>query len=132
MSKRFNTMAACFCGCVIGSCLGLMLLLQFDTALFAMLCAGVCPLIACWISGIRDKAQLAKVGVYAAGGWILTYWLEPGVAQSAASYFRRVLALPWVGHDWHVIASMVSTLLAMAGVYFMPVGIESKAREEQG
>ena len=121
MSKRTNHLLACFAGCVVGSLFGLLIMLKLDAPILAMLSAGVFPAIWCRMSGITDKKQLGKIAAYAAVGWILTYMLKPSVAGFAASHTRQILTLPLLGYGWHIPASVVSTLLALVGAYFVPV-----------
>lgn len=124
MSSRLNNLLACFAGCVVAALVGLLGLLKFDAPILAMLSAGVVPAIACWLAGMTDKQQLAKIAVYAALGWMLPFMLQPVVAQSAASHAQRIMSLPLLGHEWHILASFLSTLLALIGVYFAPVNTE--------
>ncbi|MBN1587912.1 MAG: hypothetical protein JW888_00190, partial [Pirellulales bacterium] len=88
--------------------------------------------VGCWMSGITDKKQLAKIAAYAAVGWALTFVLQPSIAQSASSHARRILALPLVGYDWHIVASLVSTLLALIGAYFVPINSDPENQNHVG
>lgn len=121
MKRRFRLLAVCFVGCAIGSLAGLWLMLTFDAPMLAALAAGLLPTVTCWLAGLRDQKQLAKIALYAAVGWMLTFALQPAVAQSAASHAQRIAALPLVGLEWHIPASVVSTLLALIGVAFSPL-----------
>ncbi len=120
MGERINTMLACLAGCVVATLVGLLVLLKFDAPILAMFSAGLFPAVACWLAGITDKKQIAKIAGYAAFGWMLTFMLQPTVSQSAESHVRRILTLPLLGLDWHIPSSLVSTLLALIGVFFMP------------
>ena len=103
MNRRFRLLGSCFTGCIIASL------------------AGLIPCAACWLAGIRDPKQLAKISAYAFIGWALTFALQPAVAQSAASHAQRIAGLPLVGREWHIPATVVSTLLALIGTTFCPV-----------
>ncbi len=120
MATRINNLFACLAGCFIAAILGLLLLLKLESPALAMLTAGIVPAIACWLSGITDKRQLVKIAIYGGTGWVLTFMLQPAIAQSAASHTQRIATLPLFGNDWHIPASIVSTLLALIGVYFVP------------
>ena len=121
MNRRFRLLGSCFTGCIIASLVGLWLMLAFDAPVFAALAAAVIPCVACWLAGIRDPKQLAKICVYAFIGWTLTFALQPAVAQSAASHAQRIAGLPLVGREWHIPATIVSTLLALIGTAFCPI-----------
>ena len=121
---RVNTMFACFAGCVIAALIGLLALLKFDMPILAMISAGLLPAIACWLAGMTNKKQLAKIAGYAAIGWMLTFMLQPAIAQTTASHVRRIMTMPLLGHDWHIPASFTSTLLALIGVYFATARVE--------
>ena len=118
--NRSNRLIACFVGCIIASLLGLVLVFVLDSPWFAFLTAAVIPTLACWRSGISSSAQLIKISAYSGTGWMLTFMLQPGFAQSAASHARRIAELPLAGNEWHLPACFVSTLLALIGVYFAP------------
>lgn len=121
MRQRFRLLCTCFTGCVAGSLAGLWLMLAFDAPMLAALAAGLLPPTASWFAGLRDAKQLAKIALYGFVGWVLTFALQPAVAQSAASHAQRIAGLPLVGREWHIPASVVSTLLAMIGVAFSPL-----------
>jgi hypothetical protein len=124
MAQRINTMLACIAGCIIAALTGLLVLLKFDAPILAMLSAGLFPAIACWLTGTVGIKQVGKIAGYAAMGWLPAFMLQPAIAQSSASHVRRILTLPLLGHDWHIPASLVSTLLALIGVYFAPMRAE--------
>jgi len=96
-------------------------MLTFDAPMLAALAGGLLPTVTCWLAGLRDKKQLSKIASYAAVGWILTFALQPAMAQSAASHAQRIAALPLVGREWHIPASVASTLLALIGAAFSPL-----------
>ena len=121
MNRRFQLLGSCFAGCIIASLAGLWLMLAFDAPMFAALAAGTIPCAACWLAGIRDPKQLAKISAYAFIGWSLTFALQPAVAQSAASHAQRIAGLPLVGREWHIPATVISTLLALIGTAFCPI-----------
>lgn len=121
MKRRFRLLGACFVGCAVGSLAGLWLMITFDAPMLAAFAAGLLPLAACWLAGLHDSKQLAKIAAYAFVGWMLTFDLQPAVTQSAASHAQRIAGLPLVGREWHVPASIVSTLLALIGVAFCPL-----------
>jgi hypothetical protein len=106
-------------------------LLKFDAPVLAMISAGLFPAIACWKTGMIENRQVAKIAGYAAIGWMLTFMLQPVAAQTSASHLRRILTLPLLGHEWHVPASAVSTLLALVGVCFAPLTNESTTKRRQ-
>lgn len=120
MLARLHHLIACFAGCVIASLFGLLLMLKFDAPILGMLCAALFPALACRLSGVCDRKQLVKIAFYAGGGWMLMFMLQPVVSQSAASHAERIVALPLMGNDWHIPTSIVSTLLALVGVCFIP------------
>ena len=121
MKRRFRLLGSCFTGCAIASLAGLWLMLAFDAPMLAALAAAIVPCAACWLAGLRDPKQLAKISVYAFIGWALTFGLQPAVAQSAASHAARISGLPLVGREWHIPATIVSTLLALIGTAFAPL-----------
>ena len=121
MNRRFQLLGSCFAGCIIASLAGLWLMLAFDAPMLAALAAGTIPCAACWLAGIRDPKQLAKISAYAFIGWSLTFALQPAVAQSAASHAQRIAGLPLVGREWHIPATVISTLLALIGTAFCPI-----------
>jgi hypothetical protein len=121
MAQRLYNLFACLIGCVVGSLLGLLLMLKSDAPFLAMLCARAFPAATCWMAGISDTKQLCKIASYAAIGWLLTVLLEPAIAQSPAQRLRHIVALPLVGYDWHLLASIVSTLLALVGAWFATI-----------
>ena len=124
MAERINNLFACLAGCVVGALLGLLCLIRFDEPVLALLSAGTAPAIACWLGGISDKNQIAKIFVFASIGWLLTYMFQPVVAQSASTHAERVASMPMLGYEWHGLASLVSTLLALVGAYFAPADDE--------
>ena len=121
MNRRFQLLGSCFAGCIIASLAGLWLMLAFDAPMLAALAAGTIPCAACWLAGIRDPKQLAKISAYAFIGWSLTFALQPAVVQSAASHAQRIAGLPLVGREWHIPATVISTLLALIGTAFCPI-----------
>ncbi|MEL6109742.1 MAG: hypothetical protein AAFU85_27340 [Planctomycetota bacterium] len=122
MNRRLRLVGFCVIGCGISSLAGLCLMLAFDLPLFAALLAAVAPGVACWFSAeLRDPSQLVKIGVYALIGWALTFALQPVISQDAASKAARIVELPLVGFEWHLVASVVSTLLAIVGAVFAPI-----------
>jgi hypothetical protein len=121
MAKRLNILFACFTGCVVAALFGLLLMLLFVTPIFAMLSAGAFPTIACRIAGIDDKKQLLKIAVYGAVGWILMFMLQPSISQPLTLRLQRIVEMPLVGYDWHIPASVVSTILALVGAWFAPL-----------
>ena len=118
---RLNRLLSCLAGCLVATLVGLLAMLKFDAPVFALLSAAVFPTFAVWIAGLIDRKQLAKIAAYAAVGWALTFMLQPISGQSSTSRARRVAESPLVGHEWHVPASCVSTLLALIGTGFAPV-----------
>lgn len=132
MADRINLIVACLAGSVIATLVGLLALLKLDAPILAMLSAGLFPAIACWKTGIADNRQVAKIAGYAAMGWLLTFMLQPITAQSSASHVRRILTSPLLGQDWHIPASVVSTLLALVGAYFAPLMTESTTTKQPG
>jgi hypothetical protein len=126
MAYRLRLLTACFAGCVAGSLVGLWLMIKFDAPIFALIAAGFLPSATCWLTGLRDLKQLAKISLYSTVGWALTFALQPAVAQSAASHAQRIAGSPLVGREWHIPASVVSTLLALIGVAFSPPQLSPK------
>ena len=122
MTGRPGNLIACFAGCLIGSLVGLIIMLKFDAPFLAAISAAIFPTLACRWAGITNRKQLVKIAVYSGVAWILTFMLQPVVARSEAQRIQRILELPLLGNDWHVPAAAVSTLMALVGVYFIPVG----------
>ena len=130
MSNRLNNMAACLAGCILAALFGLLTLLKFDAPFVALISAGAFPAFACWMSGIKNNKQLCKVGVYGTIGWMLAYMLQPVISQSSVSRAARIAELPLLGHEWHIFASFVSTLLALTATCFIPVGDTVRGNDE--
>ena len=119
MANRLNNLIVCFTGCLVAGLFGLLMLIKFEAPLFAMIAAGLFPAVACRISGVKNKKQLAKIAAYGLIGWTLASMLQPVICQSSISRAARIVNLPLFGHEWHIFASFVSTLLALVGAYFV-------------
>jgi len=130
LSNRLNSMASCLAGCIVAGLIGLLALLKFDAPFVALISAGVFPPFACWMSGIKNIKQLCKVGVYGTFGWMLASMLLPVVSQSSDSRAARIAELPLLGHEWHIFASFVSTLLALTGTCFIPVSDTTRGGDQ--
>ena len=115
-------MTACLAGCIAAALLGLLMLVKFEASFFALLSIAIFPAFACWMSGLTDSKQLCKIAAYASTGWMLAYMLQPVVSQSSLSRAARIAKLPLLGHEWHIFACFISTLLALTGAFFVPVG----------
>ncbi len=118
MKKHLNSMVAFLFGVVIASLIGSIILLKFNAQLLTLLLMGIVPAVAVRQSGVADRWQLVKIGVYCAIGYFLGRGFEPSVSQSRASRVERHLRMPLLGHHWHIHGSIVSALLGGVGVCF--------------
>jgi hypothetical protein len=105
---------------MVAAFFGLWAMLEFDAPILALLSAATFPVFAGWVAGLHDRKQLAKIAVYAALGWALTFMLQPVTVQYPSSRASRIAESPLVRCEWQIPASAVSSLLVMVGVGFVP------------
>jgi hypothetical protein len=118
MKGYLRSLVAFLFGVVIASLIGAIILLKFNAPLITLLVMGAIPSVAVWYSGIVDRLQLTKIGVYCVIGYFLCRGLEPMVSERAASRVARHLRMPLIGHDWHIVGSIGSAILGGVGVCF--------------
>ena len=102
---------ACFLGCVLGGLIGHGIQAREYNVWIAFVAATILPTSFCIIAGLRDRHQILKLAVYAGVGWALTFILRPRVAG---------INVPPAPPYWFVYCSVVSLLLALVAVSFMP------------
>ena len=130
MANRINILITCLAGCIVAALFGLLMVFKFRAPFLAMVSAAVFPAVACWISGISNRKQLAKIAAYGAIGWMLASMLRPIVGQTPVLRAARIADLPLLGFEWLLFASFVSTLLALVGAYFAPTGDSSREPDQ--
>lgn len=117
LSRRFNLLLVCFVGSFLGALIGLLAVIKTGSPVLAVLAASVLPVVCCSVAGFQNPKLLAKIAIYAAIGWGLTFVLQPQISQSSTSSSLRVASATFAGYGWYLPCSFVSCLMAMtAGV----------------
>lgn len=123
--RRTRLLLSLLIGGVAGTILGLAGAIAADASFFSFASAVLASVLACRIAGVRDGQLVAKIALYAAIGWVLTFALGPATSQSAESRAQRLAEDPLVGDGWLVACHAVSILLASVGAVFAPADNES-------
>ena len=109
MTQRSHLIGVCLLGCIIAALFGLVVAVRFDAAIPAFVSAALLPSAACYFAGVRDLRILARIALYAAIGWSITFPLDPQVAQVAGHYYSRVARAPLVGYEWYIACSCAAS-----------------------
>ncbi|PHR92790.1 MAG: hypothetical protein COA78_33215 [Blastopirellula sp.] len=110
MFKSLEIVITCSLWCILGTVGSLCANFLFGEVSLGFQFSVVCPVIACYRCGLRNRTQLFKVGAYAAFGWLLVFLLLPQFSNLRAINFEQV-----------VICSFISALIVLPGAWAIPL-----------
>ena len=116
--RRVYVLALMIACCVIGCIVGVSASIRLASDVPSLLAAGFFPVLGAYLSGVRDRGLLAKVGCYAFVGWLLCFVLEPQVSRNRS--MSPSIDDEFGGKFWHLYCFLPSTLLAVVAVLFAP------------